>query len=170
MEIVNNIFEKEGENVFNTPLEIGLRTLFILDAMSPKDYDLNSLVIFDYFLLNSGDFPNGPKSIHPGTPHRGAQLIIKPLVMQHGLNLMTSKELININFGINGITYSSNALTNKFLEFIDSEYSKSLKLICNWMKEEFGNYDMTKLQIFVKNNIPDWGSEFIYESLIRENV
>lgn len=170
METLKNIFEEETRNVFNTPLEIGLRTLFLLDSMSPNHYDLNTLVIFDYFLLNSGDFPGGPESLHPVTPHRGAQLIIKPMIMQKGLNLMISKELININFGRGGITYSSNILTKKFIEFIDTDYSKSLISICNWIKSEFSNYDIKKLELFVKNSIPDWGSEFIYESLIRENV
>lgn len=170
MEILNNIFEAENKNVFNSPLEIGLRMLFILDALTPKTYDINTLAIFDYFLLNSSDFPNGPKSLHPSTPHRGAQLIIKPMVLQQGLNLMISKELINIDFTVDGIAYSSNLLTGKFIEFIDNEYSNNLKLRCDWIKSEFFNYDVTKLEIFVKNNIPEWGSEFIYESLIRENV
>lgn len=52
MAIGQNIFKEEA-NIFNTPLEIGLRILFVLNAIKPRGIDLNRLVIYDYFLLNS---------------------------------------------------------------------------------------------------------------------
>ena len=61
MEDLSNIFEARNVNVFNSPLEIGFRILYILNGIYPIQIDINRLVIYDYFLLNSGDFPNGPK-------------------------------------------------------------------------------------------------------------
>lgn len=44
-----NIFETRDTQVFNSPLEIGFRILFILKGISPKAIDINRLVIYDYF-------------------------------------------------------------------------------------------------------------------------
>ncbi len=168
MERIENIFETRNTNVFNSPLEIGFRILFILQGIFPKEIDLNRLVIYDYFLLNSADFPNGPKSLHPPIPHRSSQIIIKPLIIKEAIALMRSKELIEIIFSVEGIKYKANDLTSKFIELQESEYSNKLVELSNWISLQFGEYDDEKLKILVENNIPNWGNEFIYESLIRE--
>jgi hypothetical protein len=82
---------------------------------------------------------------------------------------MISKDLIEIIFTNDGIKYKSNDLTEKFLEYLDNSYSRKLNQISIWLKHEFNNYNLNKLETFVRNNIPNWGSEFIYESLIREH-
>jgi len=169
MEKIINVFEHRNINVFNTPLEVGLRMLYVLNAFKPTEIDMNTLVIFDYLLLNSNDFPQGPKSIHPSIPHRSSQMIVKPPILREGLNLMISKDLIDISFTNDGIKYKANELTEKFIEHLDNTYSKKLLEVSLWINKQFGNYDFRKLDSFVKNNIPNWGSEFIYESLIREH-
>ncbi len=168
METLSNIFETRNINVFNSPLEIGFRTLFILNGLAPSEIDLNRLVIYDYFLLNSSDFPNGPKSLHPPIPRRSGQIVIKPLILKDALALMRSKELIDIVFSTEGIKYKSNELTGKFIELQENDYSKRLSEISKWINLQFGDYSDDKLNTLVENNIPKWGNEFIYESLIRE--
>jgi hypothetical protein len=167
MENLENIFEIRNANVFNSPLEIGFRTLFILNGIFPSEIDFNRLVIYDYFLLNSSDFPNGPKSLHPPIPHRSAQIIIKPLILKDALVLMKSKELIDIIFSPEGIKYKANELTKAFIDLQENEYSKKLIESSNWINKQFGNYRDEQLNPLVENNIPNWGGEFIYESLIR---
>lgn len=168
MERIENIFETRNTNVFNSPLEIGFRILFILQGIYPREIDLNRLVIYDYFLLNSADFPNGPKSLHPPIPHRSSQIIIKPLIIKEAIALMRSKELIEIIFSVEGIKYKANDLTSKFIELQENRYSQELIELSNWISSQFGEYQDEKLKILVENNIPNWGNEFIYESLIRE--
>lgn len=162
-----NIFERDVV-AFNTPLEIGLRALFILNAIDPMAIDLNRMVIYDYFLLNSKDFPNGPQSLHPPIPHRSAQIIIKPPIMNRALILMRSKELIEIDFSSNGILYKANGLTRRFVELQENEYASKLKELSEWLHSQFKTYTDEDLNRFVNNNISNWGSEFIYESLMRE--
>lgn len=162
-----NIFERDVI-AFNTPLEIGLRTLFILNAIQPMSIDLNRIVIYDYFLLNSHDLLNGPKSLHPPIPHRSVQIIIKPPIMKQALTLMRSKELIDIDFSSDGILYKANNLTSKFIELQENKYATKLNELSEWVHEEFKLYTDGDLNLFVNNNISNWGSEFIYESLMRE--
>jgi|TARA_B110000908_G_C10109637_1_gene382423 hypothetical protein len=168
MEDLSNIFEARNVNVFNSPLEIGFRILYILNGIYPIQIDINRLVIYDYFLLNSGDFPNGPKSLHPPIPHRSSQIIIKPLLIKDAIILMQSKELLDVIFSEEGIKYKSNELTKRFIELQENEYSKKLFEISSWINNQFSILSEDKLNVLVKNNIPNWGGEFIYESLIRE--
>src|SRR6478672_5753710 len=140
-----NIFETRNINVFNSPMEIGLRILYILQAVFPQQLDLNRLVIYDYFLLNSADFPNGPESLHPAIPHRSSQIIVKPLIIKDALAMMQSKELIDVNFSAEGIKYQANPLTDKFIEFQESNYSRKLLTISNWIKLQFGQVDDNSL-------------------------
>jgi hypothetical protein len=167
MESLENIFEIRNANVFNSPLEIGFRTLFILNGIFPSEIDFNRLVIYDYFLLNSSDFPNGPTSLHPPIPHRSAQIIIKPLILKDALVLMKSKELIDIVFSTEGIKYKANELTKAFISLQENDYSKRLIELSNWINKQFGDFSDEQLNTLVENNIPNWGGEFIYESLIR---
>lgn len=164
---IDTALEKETY-IFNTPLEIGLRILFILDAIKPMSIDIDRLVIYDYFLIHSKDFPNGPDSIHPPIPHRAGQILIKPLLIKKALVLMRSKELIDICFSNDGITYKSNDLTTKFVELQENCYALRIKEVAQWLHNQFCSYSEKQLENFVKNNIADWGNEFIYESLIRE--
>lgn len=168
MEHIENIFEERNINVFNSPQEIGFRLLFILNGIFPQSIDINRLGIYDYFLLNSADFPNGPDSLHPPIPHRSSQILLKPLIIRNAILLMQSKELIDIEFTENGIRYKSNKLTKRFIELQENSYAQKLYELSNWINNQFSKFSDDNLNVFVKNNIPNWGGEFIYESLIRE--
>ena len=81
---------------FNLPVETGLRCLYILDAIYPSASDLQRLVYYDYLLVYSGDVENGPPSLHPSIPHRGGGWLVRRQMVETGLNLMFSKELVSI--------------------------------------------------------------------------
>jgi hypothetical protein len=62
---------------FNSPLECGLRLLFVLVAANRTRSDLQRLISYDYLLIHSGDIANGPHSLHPPVPFRGTELLVK---------------------------------------------------------------------------------------------
>ena len=45
---------------FNSAVEVGLRTLIVLDASYPNTSSLGRLVVFDYLLVHSDDVDGGP--------------------------------------------------------------------------------------------------------------
>jgi hypothetical protein len=49
---------------FNGPIETGLRSLFVLDAISPRSRDLQRLVYYDYLLLHSRDIGDDGLRVH----------------------------------------------------------------------------------------------------------
>ena len=158
-----------SSELYNTPLELGIRALIVLTAVRKKDsstpnFDLNRLIIYDYLLVHSGDV-NGPSSIHPATPYRSGELLVKADVLRKGLNLMKSKQLVDINFESSGITYSASGLAALFLNYFDSSYYLNLKKVAEWLALNYSSYSDEELNHLIKNNMGVWGSEFKHESL-----
>lgn len=162
-----NLFEERNISVFNTPLEIGLRVLYLLNELQPEGCDLQRLVYYDYILVHSSDIPGGPRSIHPSIPHRSTEILVKRELLKKGLTLMQSKQLVDSVFAPSGITYEATELTRPFLEYNQSEYAQKLKEISKWLVNEFKFYSDESLSNFIKNNLDVWGGEFSKESLFR---
>src|SRR4051812_3457103 len=128
-----NPFEERNTTVFNSPLEIGLRVLYILNELYPKGCDLQRLVYYDYILVHSKDVPDGPESIHPNTPHRSSEILVKRELVKKALTLMNSKQLIKSIFDLSGILYSATELTLPFLKYNNSEYAIALSKVSSWL-------------------------------------
>lgn len=159
-----------GENtlqIFNSPIEIGLRILYVLNELNHKGCDLQRLVYYDYMLIHSGDILNGPKSIHPNTPFRTTEILVKREILQKGLILMQSKELVESVFDSTGILYKATEITKDFLEYNTTEYANNLKAVAKWLISKFDNYSDDKLSLYIKNNLNIWGGEFSKEALFH---
>ena len=145
---------------FNSPLECGLRMLFVLDAARGRPADLQRLISYDYLLVHSGDIPGGPASLHPAVPFRGNELLVKRQVLEAGLNRMFSRELVQKTFGTDGISYRSTQLTAPFLSLMRSAYAVSLRMRASWLSERFGRLADAELASFMTARIGRWGTEF----------
>src|SRR4051812_31109836 len=117
---------------FNSPLECGLRTLTLLAAAQPSAYDLQRLIFYDYLLVHSGDVPGGPDSIHPATPLRSGEALVRRRWIERGLLLMLSRELVVRTFSDSGIQYAASPLTESFLRYMEEAYTKKLRERATW--------------------------------------
>lgn len=167
---VKNMKSEQNKRIFNSPLEMGLRALFILSEISPDACDITRLCIYDYLLTHSSDVEDGPESLHPPIPHRSTELLIKKEIMQKGLLIMQSKELVKPIFSDQGIYYESTHLTVPFLSYIESIYAKRLQENAKWVVNRFSNYDDNLLNNYINSNLEIWGGEFFRESLLRNNA
>lgn len=163
----NNFTSKRNLNVFNTPLEIGLRALIILNELGNEAIDLNRLIIYDYFVIHSGDFDRRLKNLHPPIPHRSGELIIKRKVMQEGIHLMYSRELLDIEYTSRGIYYKANEVTSAFTSYLNTAYALEISKHSKLVIDKFNGYADEKLNLFINENLQKWGSEFTKESLVR---
>lgn len=162
------LFENRNTKVFNSPLEMGLRILFILNA-SNKPCDLQRLIYYDYILVHSGDIPSGPKSIHPAIPYRASEILVKRELLKKGINLMLSRELITLNFTKKGFTYEANKLTVAFIKYLDTPYAVELMKISSWVISYFSDLTDNEMELYFKDKFDVWGGEFTKESLLRGN-
>ncbi|WP_306424637.1 ABC-three component system middle component 2 [Methylobacterium thuringiense] len=145
---------------FNSPLECGLRLLFVLAAADGHRCDLQRLISYDYLIVHSGDVLGGPKSLHPAVPYRSSELLVKRDLIQTGLNQMFSRELLSKNFDKFGITYNSTNLTVAFLGLLNTAYAELLRERAGWLISKFQNLDDLLLERYMAENIGRWGAEF----------
>jgi len=160
-------YTERNVEVFNNPIEFGLRALIILKYTFPAALDLNTIIIYDYFITHSSDLDESIESLHPPIPHRSGELVVKRKAMQDGLNLMYSRELIDVEYNSSGISYKSNELSGYFIKYFNSSYSEKLTFYSDWVNSQFEKYSFGEINKLVNDNISDWGSEFTKESLVR---
>lgn len=153
---------------FNSPLECGLRMLFVLDAALGKESDLQRLISYDYLLVHSGDVAHGPESLHPSVPFRGTEWLVKRDLLSAGLNQMFSRELIRKNFKKSGILYCATNLTTAFTGLLKSEYSNALRVRSKWLIKHFGAMEDAELSSFMTANVGRWGAEFERLTAIKD--
>jgi len=156
--------------IFNSPLEIALRVLLILSFGKKNSFSLERLIIYDYLILNSGDIENAPESLHPSLPNRSSQLLVKRELLQKALLILASKELVIIKYAKSGIQYAPSKLTEPFILYFESNYYESLKERVIWIAEVFKSRNDKSLEKFIALNLEKWGSEFLNESYMREEL
>ncbi|MCY8789785.1 hypothetical protein MOD87_16180 [Bacillus inaquosorum] len=165
--MTNSFYSKRNIEIFNTPVELGLRALIILKEAAPNSLDLNRIIIYDYILTHSQDVDESMQSLHPAIPNRFGELAVKRKTMQEGLKLMCTRELLDIEYTESGITYKANKLSEYFIRYFDSSYAKNLVEYSHWLNKKFNDYTDSELNSYINKNISKWGSEFTKESLIR---
>jgi hypothetical protein len=148
--------------VFNTPLEIGLRSLVILNSIDRKSLDPERIMFYDYLSLNTKDI-GGEDSLHAPVPNRGVQVYARKDLIHKGLAIMLSKELIELHATEEGFAYTINANGVKFLEYFETEYFKLLQSRVTWVIENHGDKSNKELVAFIGANLRAWGGEFITE-------
>ena len=151
---------------FNGAVEIGLRSLCLLTAAYPIAYSLQRLVIFDYLLVHSDDLPEGPLGLHPQTPYRGGEILVRRGVLQEGLLLYQSRGLVENLYQDGGVYYSATDRSASFLDALSSAYVLGLRERATWLIDNLGAYTDTDFETLVRNRIGVWGAEFALESVL----
>jgi len=151
-------------SIFNSPLESGLRTLFILAKVYPKSIDTQRLIYYNYLALHTGDFSEEVESLHPPIPNRSCQIVIQREVLQEGLHLLQAKELIVVKYNKTGINFLAHKNAKNFIEYFQSEYSRNFIDRIDFVIERFNDLTDKQLDSFIKSNLTKWGSEFVEET------
>jgi len=151
---------------FNGPVEIGLRALCVLTAAFPATYALQRLVVFDYFLVHSDDIEGGPQGLHPQTPHRGGEILVRRGVIQEGLTLYESRGLLERVYEDGGIFFTATDKSADFLDTLSTEYLTGLRERADWVVDSFGALEDADLDAMVRDRIGTWGAEFSMESVL----
>jgi hypothetical protein len=151
---------------FNGPVEIGLRALCVLTTAFPAAYALQRLVVFDYLLVHSDDIEGGPQGLHPQTPHRGGEILVRRGVLQQGLTLYESRGLVERVYRDGGIFFAAADKSADFLDTLSTDYLKGLRERADWVVDRFGLLDDARLDAMVRERIGMWGAEFSMESVL----
>ena len=144
---------------FNSCLENGLRALTILTAVYPGTADLQRLLMFDYLLVHSSDAA-GPPSLHPSTPLRNGELLVRRGLVEQGLLLLASRKFVERRVALTGIEYVATEDASPFLDRLASPYIRALRLRASWIEETFTKMDDLELRIFFDSRFEQWTTEF----------
>lgn len=156
------------DGVFNTPLECGLRSSVLLLAAYPSVLDVQRLTQYDYLLVHSGDVEGGPRSIHPATPQRSGELIVRRALIEAGLEFMISRRVVDRTYTTHGIGYQAGEYSVLFVESLESNYTKELRDRAKWIMGRFQSIADDEFGVFMRNRWSKWGAEFLFESLLSE--
>lgn len=152
---------------FNGPIEIGLRAVALLCEAFPAQYSLQRLVVSDYLLVHSDDWPNGPPGLHPKTPHRANELLVRRAMLEKGLMLYQSRGLLDRHYTDSGVMFSATDRTAGFLDALSSGYASELRKRAVWLVTLFGEFADAELLRIANAHIGEWGAEFTMESVLK---
>ena len=154
-------------NPFNSALECGLRALAVLASAYPASADLQRLVAYDYLLVHSED-ADGPSSLHPNTPHRNGELLVRHTLIESGLFLLLSRSLIERFATSKGIEYRAMDAAQAFLDGLASDYMRTLRARADWVSLTFTPMNDGELKDFVEVHFDQWTTKFQSSEAVGE--
>lgn len=149
-----------GPIVFNGPVETGLRTLAALTAIHPASLDLKSLVIIDYVIVHSADVAGGPPSLHPPSPLRSGEVVLRRQLILDGVDLYMSRRLIVRHLSNDGIQYAAGPLAAGFLDGLKSGYGLELRERADWVVSWAASQSQDTLIASLESALGKWREEF----------
>lgn len=152
---------------FNGPVEIGLRALAVLAEVFPAGYSLQRLVVLDYLVVHSDDLPGGPQGLHPKTPHRGGELLVRRAVLEQGLLLYQSRGLVERRYTEGGLMFAATERTAAFLDALNTTYVKHMRARAEWLASELGELNDDFILRLAREHVGEWGAEFAMESVLK---
>jgi hypothetical protein len=144
---------------FNSPLESGVRTVAILGAAFPLAFDLQRLVAFDYLLVHTADI-GGPESLHPPVPLQSAALLIRRRIVEDGLLLMMTRDLVRREALPTGLIYRAGESAALFLDSLQTGYLLTLKDRATWLVKVFGDQNEAEFRSIMNRFFDRWVEEF----------
>lgn len=145
-------------NLFNSPLEVGVRVLTLLVRAFPSRLDINHLVFLDHALLHSADL-NGPESLHPPIPIRVGEFGVKRQHVRDGLSLMVRAGLVQIETSERGVEFCASDGAENFLKLFESSYARSLQSRARWVVDESKGSNYVYLREQMKEICSHWPEE-----------
>lgn len=144
---------------FNSPFELGVRMVYLLNSLQPEGADLQKLVLLDYAVVYSADL-GGPPSLHTPVPYRGSEYLSRRDLIAQGLYLMSTRGLVNVAMDETGITYSSGDSARAMVGALTAPYLRELERRCQWAA--FAFMGLNSLQMTERFSLQGhlWGAEF----------
>ena len=145
--------------LFNSPLETGVRSVVLLNTAYPRAFDLRELVWLDHLVVHTGDI-FGPESLHPNVPHRDGELLVRRSLVEQGITLMSSLHMVEAKYGKSGIVYAALDQAAPFVKLIRSEYGRVLKERAAWLIGYLSERGEEHLHEVITQKIGRWAVEF----------
>jgi hypothetical protein len=111
-------------------------------------------------MVHTGDFENGPPSIHPALPLRSGELLVRRELIDRGLMLMVSRALVTRQATEQGFIFRALDDAGPFLDSLTAEYINDLRNRAAWVVERFGTTSDHDIRILLSQIYDQWSREF----------
>jgi len=138
--------------LFDTPIESGVRSLCLLNSAFPNNVSIDRLVVLDHVVVHTGDF-GGPESLHPPSPLRVAEPLVRRELVRRGLLLLKARGLVTEAICDGGLLWRAADAADPFLECFGTEYNTRLRTCAHWTWERFGSYSESDLAKFFGDHV-----------------
>lgn len=153
--------------ILNTPLECALRILIILSENRTDFFDIEKLGYYDYLCVNLRDYSESHISLHPQSPYRTGEILIKRPLVKTAIKVLVQKGLVNITYNSSGFGIAANEFSQYFLSQIQSEYAlkftESTKIASKLLDGKTNEDLRTFFETFSKN----YDEKYMNESILR---
>jgi hypothetical protein len=146
--------------LFNTPLEAGVRALLILDAFAPRAFDLASMSLLDYYIVHTGD-AGGPASLHPEINARAGEYFVRRHLVEEGLLLMARASLVEQVFTGSGIAFRAHETATAMIDLFGSAYNRRLAEAAQWLALEAADQGVDVFIQGLKDGLDRWSHEIV---------
>lgn len=153
--------------LLNSTFDVALRILAILTTCREAMTE-DRLTVYSYFSLHLADMRKGEESTHPDLPYRSSGFIKSKEVIIPAVELLISKGLLQCDFATTNFSYKATEMGIAFYNQIDGEYKQKLVRSVSKAHCSLKRMSDQQLNLFISNELPNWGSEFKYESVINE--
>ena len=144
---------------FNGPLEAGLRAVAILGVAFPKAFDIQRMTAFDYLLLHTSQL-GGPADLHPDSPIRAPATQVRRRVVQDGIHLMMTRDLITREATDHGIVYRAGESAAMFLDSLQAPYLCAVCERAKWLVHHLAHYSDQEFDALMRRFFDQWLIEF----------
>lgn len=144
---------------FNSPFELGVRMVYLLNSLQPTGADLQKLVLLDYAVVYSNDL-GGPPSLHTPVPYRGSEYLSRRGLIEQGLYLMSTRGLVAVTMDKSGITYFAGDVARAMVGALTSPYLRELEGRCRWAAHSFSLMSSREMTEKFAQQGRLWGAEF----------
>ncbi|MDN4163361.1 ABC-three component system middle component 2 [Nocardioides abyssi] len=148
-------------------MEVGIRSLFLLQHQYPNGFDLGQLVLLDHCVIHAGDL-GGPPSVHPELPSRAGELGIKRTVVQRGLGVLYSLGLVDVRPSEDGILFFASEDARQFLRLLTAAHAGKLDESAAWAVETFAGRTADDLRDLMGDLMHQRSEEFYSVPVGRE--
>lgn len=153
--------------VFNTPVECAIRVGAILTSLHPQSLDIHKLAHLDYILVHSSDV-GGPSSLHPATPLRSGEWLVRRELIRAGLRVLVHRGLVSVSAGEEGIHFIASDHLAPCLRLLHSSYTKMLMARAAWIASTYGGWSEPELRELLHTKVKSLGPEFEIDALPME--
>lgn len=148
-------------NLYNSPLEAGIRAVVVLEHLRPQTADLTDLVLYDHVVVHAADV-GGPKSLHANVPDRKGELLVRRGLVEAGLDLMRRCHLVEKVGGEEGFAWRASDDAASYIELLESGYSEDLKECAAWLADQVQRLTKPGFKDLVVERIGAWTEQFAH--------